>query len=126
MSQKWEKINQNFAWLKVASINISHSTVLIASPFSWCHFYLLLNEFKVSLNRNGLLLKKVTFKILNGYSSKLQGDMNFNFDQGESEVNLHKAISSPPNMSPASLPFFSKTQRMVTILTNQIAQNRHI
>jgi hypothetical protein len=33
--------------------------------FSWCHFYLILNEIKVSLNRNGLLFKKVTFKILN-------------------------------------------------------------
>jgi hypothetical protein len=30
-------------------------------------FYLLLNEINVSLNRNGLLFKKVTFKILNGY-----------------------------------------------------------
>ena len=30
-------------------------------------FYLLLNEIKVSLDRNGLLFKKITFKILNGY-----------------------------------------------------------
>ena len=37
------------------------------APFSWCHFYLLLNEIKVSLNRNGLLFKKVTFKMLNEY-----------------------------------------------------------
>jgi hypothetical protein len=28
-------------------------------------FYLILNEIKVSLNQNGLLFKKVTFKILN-------------------------------------------------------------
>jgi hypothetical protein len=27
MSQDWEKINKNFVWLKVASINISYSTV---------------------------------------------------------------------------------------------------
>jgi hypothetical protein len=27
-------------------------------------------------------------------SSKLQGDLNFAFDQRESEVNLHKATSS--------------------------------
>ena len=26
-----------------------------------------------------------------GYSSKLQGDLNFAFDQRQSEVNLHKA-----------------------------------
>jgi hypothetical protein len=30
-----------------------------------------------------------------GDSSKLQGDWNFAFDQRESEVNLHKAISLP-------------------------------
>ena len=34
-------------------------------------------------------------------SSKLQGDLNFAFDQRESEVNLHKATSSPSNVSPA-------------------------
>ena len=114
-----KKINQKFVWLKVASINISRSTVSdslsrgdvtssnnnesaifrqwksnlkwrmfhrlndkgdnslteipgcpekrIAPPFSWCHFYLILNEIKVSLNRNGLLFKKVTFKIINEY-----------------------------------------------------------
>jgi hypothetical protein len=27
--------------------------------------------------------------------SKLQGDLNFAFDQRESEVNLHKVTSSP-------------------------------
>jgi hypothetical protein len=30
-----------------------------------------------------------------GDSSKLQGDLNFAFDQRESEVKLHKATSSP-------------------------------
>ena len=79
---------------------------------------------KVSINRNGLLSKKITFKILNGYtidfnkyvhnidifihdkwrkyagdSSKLQGDLNFAFDQREREVNLHKATSSPESPS---------------------------
>ena len=62
MSKDWEKINQKFVWLKVALINIYRSTV---PDFSWCHFYLILNEIKVSLSRNGLLFKKVTFKILN-------------------------------------------------------------
>ena len=62
-----KKINQKFVWLKVASINISRSIVSDWAPFSWCHFYLILNEIKVSLNRNGLLFKKVTFKILNEY-----------------------------------------------------------
>ena len=44
-------------------------------------------------------------KYAGGYSSKLQGDLNFAFDQRESEVNLHKATSSPKspsNVSPAS------------------------
>ena len=38
-------------------------------------------------------------------SSKLQGYFNFAFDQREIEVNLHKATSSPSNVSPASRPF---------------------
>ena len=62
-----KNINQKFVWLKVALINISHSTVSDCAPFSWCNFYLILNKIKVSLNRNGLLFKKVTFKILNEY-----------------------------------------------------------
>ena len=62
-----KKINQKFAWLKVASINISHSTVSDCAPFLVVPFYLILNEITVSLNRNGLLFKKVTFKILNEY-----------------------------------------------------------
>ena len=36
-------------------------------------------------------------------SSKLQGDLNFAFDQRKSKVNLHKATSSPespPNVIP--------------------------
>ena len=33
MSQDWEKINQKFAWLKVASINISRITVSDCAPF---------------------------------------------------------------------------------------------
>jgi hypothetical protein len=37
-----------------------------------------------------------------GDSSKLQGDLNFTFDQRESEVNLHKATSSPESPSNAS------------------------
>ena len=77
-----------------------------------------MNEIKVFMNHNGLLSKKITFKILNGTidfnkhvhdieifindkwrkyargdSSKLQGDLNFAFDQRESEVSLHKATS---------------------------------
>ena len=34
---------------------------MIASPFRRRHFYLLLNEIKVSLNQNELLFKKMTF-----------------------------------------------------------------
>ena len=33
MSQDWEKINQIFVWLKVASINISRRTVPDCTPF---------------------------------------------------------------------------------------------
>jgi hypothetical protein len=59
-----KKINQKFAWLKVASINISHSTVSDYAPLLVVPY---LFEIKVSLNRNGLVFKKVTFKILNEY-----------------------------------------------------------
>ena len=91
-----KKMNQNFVWLKVAVVNISHSTVHDCVPLQWCHFYLLLNEMKVSLNRNGLLLKKISFKNMIHFNknnidifindiwqkyagdySKLQGDLNF-------------------------------------------------
>ena len=34
-----------------------------------------------------------------GDSSKLQGDLNFAYDQWESEVNLHKATCSPESPS---------------------------
>jgi hypothetical protein len=34
-------------------------------------------------------------------SSKLQGYLNFAFDQREIEVNLHNATTSPSNVSPA-------------------------
>ena len=37
-----------------------------------------------------------------GYSSKLQCDLNFAFEQGESEVNLHKATSLPESLSNVS------------------------
>jgi hypothetical protein len=37
-----------------------------------------------------------------GDSSKLQGDLNFTFDQRESGVNLHKATSSPESPSNVS------------------------
>ena len=61
-----------------------------------------------------------------GDSSKLQGDMNFNFDQGESEVNLHKAISSPPNMSPVSLPFFSNCTKQTHLNLFRTSEHRKI
>ena len=37
-------------------------------------------------------------KYANGDSSELQGDLNFAFDQRESEVTLHKATSSPESL----------------------------
>ena len=42
-------------------------------------------------------------------SSKLQGYLNFAFDQREIEVNLHNATTSPSNVSPASCPFLKPT-----------------
>ena len=45
-----------------------------------------------------------------GDSSKLQGYLNFAFDQREIEVNLHKATTSPSNVSPASHPFLKPTR----------------
>jgi hypothetical protein len=39
----------------------------------------------------------------------LQGYLNFAFDQREIEVNLHKATTSPSNVSPASRPFLKPT-----------------
>jgi hypothetical protein len=36
--------------------------------------------------------------------------LNFAFDQREIEVNLHKAITLPSNMSPASRPFLKPTR----------------
>ena len=61
------KINQQFVWLKVASIIISRSTVSDCAPFLVVPFLFDIERIKVSLNRNGLLFKKVTFKILNEY-----------------------------------------------------------
>ena len=67
MSQKWEKINQKFIWLKVASvmISISNSTGL-HSPSDGA--IIICYWMKLTLNRNWLLFKKITFKILNGYN----------------------------------------------------------
>ena len=41
-------------------------------------------------------------KYAGGDSSKLQSDLNFAFDQRESEVNLHKVTSSPKSPSNVS------------------------
>ena len=59
------------------------TSCMIASPFQWRHFYLLLNEMKVSLNWNGLLYKKITFKIL----INLMNTIDFN----EQDVNIFVA-----------------------------------
>jgi hypothetical protein len=55
------EINQKFVCLKVASINISYSTVPGCVPFPMAPLLF------VSLNRNRLLFKKITFKIINEY-----------------------------------------------------------
>jgi hypothetical protein len=38
VSQKWGEKNQKFVWLKVASVNISHSTVYDCIPFPMASF----------------------------------------------------------------------------------------
>ena len=57
-------------------------------------------------------------------TSKLQGYLNFAFHQRDVKVNLHKATSSPSDVSPTSGPSLKPTL-MVKISTNQIAKNRH-
>ena len=49
-----------------------------------------------------------------GDSSKLQGDLNFAFGQRESEVNLHKAISLPFNVSPEYI-IYTNQQELTAI-----------
>ena len=51
-----------------------------------------------------------------GNSSKLQGDLNFAFDQRESEVNLHKATSSPESPSNVSPELRGEHQKLSTTL----------
>ena len=58
------------------------------------------------------MARGINTRATQGDSSKLQGylnSLNFLFDQREIEVNLHKAISSPSNVSPASRPFLKPT-----------------
>jgi hypothetical protein len=108
---------------------------LIAPPFSWWHFYLILNEIKVSLNRNGLIFKKVTTKILNEYHifqwtrcrhfhkwhvAKIRGQHRVtlhNYKATRTSLLINEKSKStfttqlpplPPDVSPASRPF-SKT-----------------
>ena len=84
-----------------------------------------MNEIKVSINRNGLLSKYLITDTIDfnkhmhdidifindkwrKYADdfKLQHDLNFTFDQRESEVNLHKATSSPESSSNVSPDLF--------------------
>jgi hypothetical protein len=44
-----------------------------------------------------------------GDSSKLQGYLNFAFDQREIKVNLPNATTSPSNVSHVSRPFLKST-----------------
>jgi hypothetical protein len=46
-----------------------HSAWLHHLSNQWSHYYLLLNELKLSLNWNELRYNKITFKILNGYNT---------------------------------------------------------
>ena len=66
------------------------------------------NKHDVDIFINGTWQKYVG-SIAKGDSSKLQGYLNFSFDHREIEVNLHKATTSPSNVSPASRPFLKPT-----------------
>jgi hypothetical protein len=84
-----------------------------------------MNEIKVSINLNGLLSKKITFKILNNDTIDFNKhvhdiDIFINdkvaFDQQESEVNLHsfvKATSSPSNVSPGNVCMITSESMIV-------------
>ena len=61
------------------------------------------NKHDVDIFINGMCQKYT------GTSSKLQGYLNFAFDQREIEVNLPNATTSPSNVSPASRPFLKPT-----------------
>jgi len=53
---------------KVCLVKCFRQHFLQHRAWLWHHFYLLLNEMIVSVNQNGLLFKKITFKILNEYN----------------------------------------------------------
>ena len=74
------------------------------------------NKHDVNIFINGTW-QKYAGNISQGDTSKLQGYLNFAFDQREIEVNLHKA-TTPPFSS------FLKTYMMVKISTNQIAKKK--
>jgi hypothetical protein len=59
-----EELSTAFVWLKVASIMINISSITVdCIPLPRTKLLFVLNEINVSLNRNGLLFKKITFKI---------------------------------------------------------------
>ena len=63
-------------------------------------------DFNKHMHDNDIFINDKWRKYARGDSSKLQGDLNFAFDQRESEINLHKATSSPEspsNVSPVQL-----------------------
>ena len=60
MNYVTEKMNKKNCLVR--SSIVQHS---IVSPFRWHHYFLLLNKIKVSLKRNGVLFKGITFKMLN-------------------------------------------------------------
>ena len=76
------------------------------------------NKHDVDIFINGMW-QKYAGSIAYGDSSKLQGYLNFSFDQREIEGNYFALWREPCFSS------FFKTYMMVKISTNQIAKHRH-
>ena len=57
VSQKWGEKNQKFVWLKVASVNISHSTVYDCIPFPMASFLI-----AIEWNESFFKPKEITFQ----------------------------------------------------------------
>jgi hypothetical protein len=64
-------------------------------------------DFNKHVHHINIFINNKWRKYAGGDSSKLQGDLNFAFDQRESEVNLHKATSSPESPSNVSPGHYS-------------------
>jgi hypothetical protein len=82
------RIVYKFVWLKVASIMINISCITVdCIPLLRTKLLFVLNEINVSLNRNGLLFKKITFKIRRR-NWLVEVDFSFSLVKSEVKVTL--------------------------------------